>query len=159
MRFKRDSTLVSFLINYIAAEILFFIGSGILVIFKMSFELDMEDILTGTFLGKSSTGLFTSAFSDTQIDWLISNIILWPINVFLALFSSLLLLSGFFALAILIPLQIEVFTGINAIDARAIPVGVMFLICWGLIPCLYIMRNTFFGWGNKIKGIFVRSPS
>lgn len=159
MELKRNSTLVGFLINYIAAEILFFIGSAILIIYKMSFELDMEDILTGTFLGNSSTGLFTAAFSPEQIDWLMSNAILWPVNVFLALFSSLLLLSGFFALAILLPLGVDVFTGNNSVDARAIPVGIMFLLCWGIFPCLYMLRRTVFGWGNRIKRIFIRTPS
>ncbi|PWI47316.1 hypothetical protein CEE45_12540 [Candidatus Heimdallarchaeota archaeon B3_Heim] len=159
MEFKRDSTLVRLLFNYLIAEILFFIGSGILVIYKMSFELDMEDLLTGTFLGSSSLGLFTEGLGSTQIDWLTTNLFLWPVNVFFALFSSLLLLAGFFALAILIPLQVDVFTGGNAIDARAVPVGIMFLICWGLFPCLYMIRSTFLDWGSKIKGVFVRSPS
>lgn len=159
MPIKHDSSLVRFFINYLAMEILFFIGSGILAIYKMTFDVEMNEILAGTFLNSSSAGLFTTAFSPSQVNWILSNILLWPINVFLALFSSLLLLSGFFALAILIPLQIDVFSGANAINSEAISVGIMFLICWGIIPCLYIMRNTFYGWGGRIKGVFSNSPS
>ena len=58
------------------------------------------------------------------------------------------------ALGILIPLQVDVFTGGNAINAEALPVGLMFLICWGLIPMLYIMRSSFIGFFKRIFGIF-----
>ena len=159
MEFNRDSDLYAFAKNYIIAEILFFIGTGILIVFKMMFDLDITSLLEGTFLGTQSNGLFTAAGSPEQMDWIMSNILGWPISAFLALFSSLLLIAGFVVLAILIPLQIDVFSGSNAITPEALPVGVMFLLCWGFFPVFYIMRSTFIGWGKGFTRIFSGSSS
>ncbi|MCK5346699.1 MAG: hypothetical protein KAR20_24995 [Candidatus Heimdallarchaeota archaeon] len=159
MEFKRDSDLYAFAKNYIIAEILFFLGTGILIVFKMMFDLDIHSLLKGTFLGTQSNGLFAAAGSPEQVDWIMTNILGWPVSAFLALFSSLLLIAGFAALAILIPLQIDVFTGTNAISAEALPVGLMFLICWGFFPMLYITRSTYIGWAKSFTRIFTGSPS
>jgi hypothetical protein len=151
LELKRDSNLFNFFKHYFISEILFFIGTGILIIIKMIFSLDMGEIMEGTFVGPASVDIFTEAFSQAQIDWLFQNLLLWWVNVFLAFFTSLLLLTGFFALAILLPLNIRIFEGPNAITAEAIPIGLLYLICWGIFPTLYIVRSTFIDWGVKIK--------
>jgi hypothetical protein len=140
------------------AEILFFIGSFILILFKVVFNLDMGELLQGTFIGSAATGLFTEAFSQAQINWILNNILLWWINAFLALFSSLLLISGFFALAILLPLGIDVFSGGNPIAVEAMPVGILFLLCWGFLPMMYVVRSTWVGWYQKLRTKFSPTP-
>ncbi|MHA1967052.1 MAG: hypothetical protein ACW964_04535 [Candidatus Hodarchaeales archaeon] len=157
MELKRDSDFVNFLINFFIAEALFFIGSTILVIVKMIFSLDMETLLEGTFLGSSSSGLFSEAFSPEQINWISTNIFLWWINIFIALFSSLLLIIGFFAVAILLPLGVDIFSGGNPIAVESMPLGFLFLFCWGIFPLLYVVRSTWIGWFEKIQKKF--SPS
>ncbi len=151
MVLNRDSDIVNLIINYLIAEVLFFVGSFIIIIFKVVFNLNMGELLQGTFIGSAATGLFTDAFSPEQVQWIINNILLWWINVFLALFSSLLLISGFFALGILLPLGVDVFSGRNAIAAEAMPIGILFLLCWGILPLTYVIRSTWIGWFNKLK--------
>jgi len=151
LELKRDSDLVKFFINYFIAELLFFVGTGILVIIKMVFSLNMDDILEGTFIGPASSGVFQEAFSPAQIDWIFTNLLIWWMNMFIALFNSLLLITGVFAVTILVPLDVRIFEGPNAIQIEAMPVGFLFLVFWGIFPILYIVRSTFFNWGNKIK--------
>lgn len=153
MEIKRDSDLVKFIINYVIAEFLFFVGTGILIVIKIVFSLDMDEVLEGTFIGPASSGVFTEAFSPQQIDWIISNLLVWWLNMFIAYFNSLLLISGLFAVAILVPLNVRIFEGPNAIQIEAMPVGFLFLIFWGIFPILYIVRSTFINWGNKIKAL------
>ena len=157
MRIKRDSDWFVFIKNYIIAEILFFIGTGLLILMKMAYNLDVPGLLSGTFLGNSVVGLFGVALDQAQQDWIFSAIIIWPIHMFIAFLSSLLLLAGILALAILIPLQVEVFTGPNAIDALAIPVGLAFFIAWGIFPILYVVRSSITGFFKKFTGIFTGS--
>lgn len=151
LEFSRDSDIVNFIINYLVAEFLFFVGTSIIIVFKVLFNLDVGELLQGTFIGSTVTGLFTEAFSQEQIAWIFNNLLLWWINVFLALFSSLLLISGFFALAILLPLGVDVFSGSNAIAAEAMPVGILFLLCWGILPLMYIVRSSWINWFQKLK--------
>jgi hypothetical protein len=157
--FSRDSNLLRFIVTYIISEILFFIGTGILIVFKVFFSIDMPEIMQGTFLGPASQGLFTEAFSTSQMNWITNNLVLWPINTFLTFYSSLLLISGFFALAILLPLQIEIFEGPNSIPAEAIPIGFLFLLCWGILPTFYILRSSLINFGSRIRSIFNQSKS
>ncbi|MHA1975040.1 MAG: hypothetical protein ACTSW1_18765 [Candidatus Hodarchaeales archaeon] len=164
---KRDSDLAKFLLNYLVAEVLFFVGTGILVTTKAIFAInDIDKLLEGSFLGDATNGLWGQAFSQEQINWIISNISgTWLINVFLALFSSLLLVAGFLAVVILVTVStlfdpsIKIFEGPgapkNAIPAEAMPLGFLFLFCWGLIPTLFMVRSTWIGYLSRIKNIFV----
>jgi len=165
---KRDSDLVRFLLNYLIAEFLFFIGTGILVTVKAAFAInDIDKLLEGSFLGGATNGLWGEAFSEAQIDWVISNIFTWWVNVFLALFSSLLLVAGFLAVVVLVLFStfldpsIKIFEGPgapkNAIPAEAMPLGFLFLFCWGIIPTLFMIRSTWMGYFGKIKNIFIPS--
>ena len=126
---------------------------------KMMYNLDIPGLLAGTFLDSSIEGLFGQAFDTAQQEWILSAIIMWPLHMLIAFLSSLLLIAGIVALAILIPLGIDVFTGPNAIQALAIPVGVAFFICWGIFPTLYIMRSSFINYGKRISRIFNGAPS
>lgn len=156
LRINRESDWYQFIVNYIIAEILYFIGTGILVVTKIIFSLNMEELTNGTFLGGASSGLFTEALSPEQVDWIVNALLLWPINVLITLFSSLLLVAGFFALIILVPLQtfvenLDIFEGANAISPAAMPVGFLFLICWGAIPLAYILRSSWIGVFSSLK--------
>ena len=122
----------------------------VLVIVKIVTSVDMEELLSGTFLGSSSAGLFTEAFSAAQVDWIINNLFLWWVNIFLAFFSSILLLLGFFALAILLPLGVDIFSGGNPIAVEAMPIGFLFMVCWGIFPLSYLLRSS---WINLLKRV------
>jgi hypothetical protein len=74
---NRNSDLFVFAKNFIIAEILFFIGTGALIAYKMMFQLDIPELLEGTFLGSQSTGLFTEAGSPEQINWISTNLLGW----------------------------------------------------------------------------------
>ena len=154
MALKRDSDLVNFVKNYLIAEALFFIGTMILVIVKIVTSLNMEELLSGTFLGSSSAGLFTEAFSATQIDWIVNNLFLWWVNIFLTFFSSLLLIIGFFALAILLPLGVDIFSGGNPIAVESMPIGFLFVIFWGIFPLSYLLRTSWINLLKKVRNKF-----
>jgi hypothetical protein len=154
---KRDSDLVNFVINYLIAEALFFIGTMILVIVKIVTSVNMEELLVGTFLGTSSEGLFTEAFSTAQMNWIFNNLFLWWINIFLAFFSSLLLIIGFFALAILLPLGVDIFSGGNPIHPEAMPIGFLFMVFWGVFPLTYIVRSSWISLFKKVTNKFSSS--
>lgn len=164
LKINRESDWFNFAVNYLIAEILFFVGTGILVIAKVVFSLDMGNLTRGTFLGGASSGLFTEAFSPEQITWISNAILIWPLDVLITFFSSLLLVAGFFAVIILVPLQpfvenLNIFEGANAISPAALPVGFLFLICWGIVPLSYFLRSSWKGWLRSMKNKITPSRS
>ncbi|NHJ40747.1 hypothetical protein [Candidatus Hodarchaeum mangrovi] len=147
---NRNSDIVRFIVNFVIAEILFFIGTAFLGVSKMLFNINMIEVLEGSFLGDATQGLWTAAFSTNQITWLFNNLFLWWVNVLLAIFNSLLLGLGLIALMILVPLGIPIFEGPNApqnaIAIESMPVGFLFLFFWVIFPFLFILRTTWYDW-------------
>jgi len=71
---NRNSDIVRFVINFVISTILFFIGTVFLGISKRIFNLNMIEVLEGSFLGDATQGLWNAAFSNKEITRIFNNL-------------------------------------------------------------------------------------